>query len=928
MAYKVNCDGFPLLDPRHEDYILVSPCVKLEVNTVGEGSFTIYKNHPHYDKLKKLKSVFEISDETSVIFRGRATGDTIDFDHGMAVDLEGAMAYFNDSIVRPFFFPEDFEEDADYIAAAESGNVIEFFLGWLIDNHNAQVEDFQKMKLGNVTVSDPNNYITRSNSDYASTWATLKDKLFDSSFGGYLCIRYEADGNYIDYLAEFTETNGQEIAFGENILDLKKATEASGTYSAIIPIGALGLTIEGVEDGDITEDLVKSGDTIYSKSAVAECGWIYAPTSETTWDDVTEERNLLKKGGEWLLNGGMLLSHGVEVTAVDLHFSDAQIESMRIYKKINVRSASHSLVEQFPLTCLEIELLEPQNTKITIGKTIVSLSERTIKQEEEVRKKYSKLSKNDEEIKMEVVDLLAGAESRWTASVDGFSQTVQGYAKTVEGYDQAVDDYGDAVENYGKQVSSFEQTARGFTLSVENLDKKINNSLTLDENGLVVTGNGGSVTINGGQIDASTINAGDLVLTGTLSWSDFSDETKASSLVLDANGLVSTGDGKSVTISGGQIDASTINAEQLDASKINAGDLKLSGVLAWGDFSDTEKEIVLEETTQAAKNDINQTVVPGLEDRIQASKDRADDAYDMAEGAGITADNANLTATNAQITANTAKEIAEETSDEFASVKKTSGGKTYIDGSKIYSSSIYADALHLGGSMTVYSSETGTTVGGYLGYTTSANDGSAGMHMMKGNGEVVVTTNGAKLTYGGTTNQVYVSSSAAAMVAGSGSVYVNSSQVRLNNGSCSLYLADAAFYPTTSGGVTLGTSSYKWGQGYSTASTFSTSDRNEKNSIEDLPVKYLNLFDHLRPVRFKFNDGTSDRFHVGFIAQDVEDSMAAVEIDSQEFGGFGKDTHEETGEDIYMLRYEEFVGILAAKLQDVDKRLKLLEETA
>lgn len=818
--YYVTVDGFPLLDWRDDDMILTSPRVKLEANTVGEGSFTIYKTHPHYDKLKKLKSVLEVSDENGVIFRGRATGDTIDFDHGMAVDLEGAMAFFNDSVVRPFHFPDDFKENTDYIAASKNGNVIEFFLGWLIDNHNSQVEDFQKMKLGNVTVSDPNNYITRSNSGYASTWEVLKAKLFDSSLEGFLCIRYEADGNYIDYISEFTETNSQEIAFGENILDLKNFTEASGTYSAIIPLGAASITIEGLEDGDITEDLVKSGDTIYSKSAVAEHGWIYAPTSETTWEDVTNDSNLLTKGAEWLANGGMLFSHGVEVTAVDLHFTDAQIESLRICKNVNVHSGPHGLSEQFPLTKLEIELLNPQNTKITVGKTIIPFTEKVGIQQEEAENKYSKISKTQDEIRLEVVN------------------------KTEE------------------LQSTFVQTTEQFSLTVEDLKNKVNGSL-----------------------------------------------------VLDANGLIVTTAGESVTISGGQIDASTINAAQIDASKINVGDMNLTGAISWGDFSSEAQEELLEETTQAAKDDITKTVVPGLEDRIQAAEDLADDAYGLAE--------------DAQTTANNAKEIAEETSDEFASVKKTSGGKTYIDGSKIYSNSIYADALHLGGSLTVYSSKTGTTVGGYLGYTTSSNDGSAGMHMMKGNGEVVVTTNGAKLTYGGTTNQVYVSADAAALSVGSsGRVYCNGSQVRLSNTSISLYLSGAAFYPTTSGGATLGTSSYKWGQGYSTASTFSTSDRNEKHSIEDLPEKYLDLFDRLRPVRFKFNDGTSNRFHVGFIAQDVEDSMTEIGIDSQEFGGFGKDIHEETGADIYMLRYEEFVGILAAKMQDVDKRLKILEGTA
>ena len=620
--YYVTCDGYPLLDWRDDDLILTSPRVKLEANTVGEGSFTIYKNHPHYDKLKKLKSVFEVSDENGVIFRGRATGDTIDFDHGMAVDLEGAMAIFNDSVVRPFHLPDDFVDNADYIAAAENGNVIEFFLWWLISNHNSQVEDFQKMKLGNVTVRDPNNYITRSNSDYSSTWATLKDKLFYSSLGGYLCIRYEADGNYIDYLEDFTEVNSQEIAFGENILDLTRATEASGTYSAIIPIGSLGLTIEGVEDGDITEDLVKSGDTIYSKSAIAEYGWIYAPTSETTWDDVTEERNLLKKGGEWLANGGVLLSHGIEVTGVDLHFSDKQIESLRIYKKVNVRSAPHGLTEQFSLNKLEIELLEQQNTKITIGKTVVPLSERTIKQEEEVRKKYSKLSKNDEEILMEVKDFGRELGQTLRISADGVTIT----------------------------------NATGETLTIDG-------------------GQVDATKIKAQDLDASKINAGDLVLTGTLSWSDFSEDEQASSLTLDANGIVCTGDGKSVTISGGQIDASTINAAQLDASKINAGDLNLTGAISWGDFSSEAQEELLDETTQAAKDDITQTVISDLEDRIEEAESTAESADTKAEEAKETAESAET-------------KLTKIANGQFK-------GGTFIDGTNLYSPNLYGDTINL-----------------------------------------------------------------------------------------------------------------------------------------------------------------------------------------------------------------------------------------
>lgn len=424
--YTVKCDGFPLLDIRDEELILVNPKVKLEVNTVGEGSFTIYKNHPYFEKLQKLKSLFEISDEYGVLFRGRMTNSTRDFENGMAVDLEGAMAFFNDSIVRPFSFPEDFLENAEYKA---SKNRVEFFLKWLINNHNSQVQEFQKFKLGTVTVSDSNNYISRSESSYLSTWETLKQALFDSSLGGYICIRYEEDGNYIDYLKEFTQVNAQSIEFGENLLGLVRRTDATSTYSAIIPIGAVIegepdkdgnittelVTIESIADSNITADIVKKGDTLYSKSAVQMYGWIYAPTEETTWEDVTLPSNLLEKGKEWLVNQGMMITDTMEVTAADLHFTDQEISSFRINKKINVNSTLHGISSMYNLTRLHIELLKPQNTKITVGaiklKSISDIQREQLLNYAEAVKKISSTQQNVVNLQNHVNNIEIGARN-------------------------------------------------------------------------------------------------------------------------------------------------------------------------------------------------------------------------------------------------------------------------------------------------------------------------------------------------------------------------------------------------------------------------------------------------------------------------------------------------------------------------------------
>lgn len=403
MPYQIKCDDFVLYDVRDEDLTLKNPKCKLAVNTVGEASFTILANHPCYNELQKLRSVFEIKQNNETIFRGRMTDDSKDFHNKKQIDLEGVMAFFNDSIIRPFTFPNDFLNYDEYKTEAAGGNVVRFLLRWFIDAHNLQVEPFQQFKLGRVTVSDPNNTVVRSSEDYQKTWEALKKALFDSSLGGYLCIRYEADGNYIDYLADFTDENGerlrnsQKIVYGENLLDIQKDSDATETYSAIIPIGQgennTALTIKSLADEKITDDIVKVGDTLYSISAVAKYGWIYAPVSETTWDDVTVTENLQTKGVNFLQQNAVKIRETVTIKAVDLNLADDEIEAFRIYRYIGVESQPHDHTGEYPLSEIDIDIENPQNTKITVGESKRVLTDKTndiAHKVENIQKHYAK----------------------------------------------------------------------------------------------------------------------------------------------------------------------------------------------------------------------------------------------------------------------------------------------------------------------------------------------------------------------------------------------------------------------------------------------------------------------------------------------------------------------------------------------------------
>ena len=101
-----------------------------------------------------------------------------------------------------------------------------------------------------------------------------------------------------------------------------------------------------------------------------------------------------------------------------------------------------------------------------------------------------------------------------------------------------------------------------------------------------------------------------------------------------------------------------------------------------------------------------------------------------------------------------------------------------------------------------------------------------------------------------------------------------------------------------------------------------SSDRRLKNSIEALPAAYEEFLDRLTPSRFKFNDGTSGRYHMGFIAQEVQEALEAAGLTTQDFGGYvdlnGDGT--ELG-----LIYTEFIALLLHKIQRQEQRIAALE---
>ena len=397
--YQITYDHYILYDPRFataEDKLMITePDVYLAVGKAGEMSFVLQPDHPYLDRLQRMQGVVSLLDDGVPVYRGRITKDNATYYGSRKITTEGLMACLNDSVMPPFSFPGDVEEDEEYQTAAASGNVVEYFFRWVLARHNAQVSEAQQIKPGVCTVTDSNNYIARSSTEYLPTMEVLTTRLPKSALGGHLLIRYEADGNYLDYYADLPLTNTQQVEYAANLLDIVSERDGTEIYTSILPVGKDGLTIADIADGDLTDDLVKDGLTVYSRSGVAAYGRI---NRYVRWDDVTVVANLLAKAKASVSSAGLATQESITVQAVDLGWQDS-VQHFRVGRMTLLVSTPHGYNAAYALMELQPDILSPGNTRITLGATRQTYTGAQIDTDRETKED---MDRQREEIKSEM----------------------------------------------------------------------------------------------------------------------------------------------------------------------------------------------------------------------------------------------------------------------------------------------------------------------------------------------------------------------------------------------------------------------------------------------------------------------------------------------------------------------------------------------
>lgn len=382
--YIVTCDGNLLYDPRVDDIKIINPKVKLEINKVGSFDFTIYPTHPLYGSINKLKSIIEVYQDSVLIFRGRVLNDELGFDKDKTIECEGDLAFFNDSILRPYDF---------------TGSISNF-IQLILSSHNSQVETSKQFTLGNVTVTDPNDFIVRSSIDYSKSWDVITGKLI-SSLGGYIVLRRTGGVNYIDYLIDSPYQSLQAIELGKNLLDVVKETRGDEIITALIPLGAKIIDDEGMTtEHRVTIDSVNDGvDYVYDQDAVDLYGWIFGMH---TWEGVTEPINLLSRANAYLATA-ITLGVRIDLKAIDLSMVDVNIDELRVFEYVQVTSAPHDIDTMALITKLEIDLIQPKNNTVSLGFSYDTFTEKQVATENAIKNiQLIKGDKGEDAYRMEI----------------------------------------------------------------------------------------------------------------------------------------------------------------------------------------------------------------------------------------------------------------------------------------------------------------------------------------------------------------------------------------------------------------------------------------------------------------------------------------------------------------------------------------------
>lgn len=360
---------------------ILSGSIKQAQNAINEFTFVIPMQNDLYQKLIPFQSIVQVVNlyDEEVEFEGRV----------LSVSNKMTSTGFVQEVVCEDFLSFLHDSTQHYQKLKNAG--AEAYLREILKQHNAQVEDYKRIHLRTVTVKSltdkPWRYL-----GYESTWDTIRDRIV-TNIGGYLTLRRENSGFYLDWTSSVGENQESPIQLGRNIKSASREISFDGIATQIMPIGADEKNSQNrssdnkEEQGpDVTRKQIDissvNGGKIWLEDAelVAKFGVIRKPV---IWTEIDNPQVLKNRGLQYLKNQRIALAKWT-VSAIERYLIDSRYAKFKIGNTHPILNAPLSGIERLQIIEKKIDILNPQSVDLVIGSKAQSLSAYQLQSQEAV----------------------------------------------------------------------------------------------------------------------------------------------------------------------------------------------------------------------------------------------------------------------------------------------------------------------------------------------------------------------------------------------------------------------------------------------------------------------------------------------------------------------------------------------------------------
>lgn len=214
-----------------KDMALINPRLELESGTAGTLDFGFVDTNVGYNDIFLMTTELVVRRFNKEVWRGRVLNIDTDFYKQKDVEVEGEMAYLNDT----------YQPQIEY-----DGMTLRQYVEGIISVHNQKVdndaEPFDKtFEVGAIMpdgeIVDDEAY---RNTSYECTYQILKT--IADKYDAYWYLTFKEENGkrkrYLNLIKEPTHSSGQIITFGQNLLDYDQKFKMENLATVCLPVGA------------------------------------------------------------------------------------------------------------------------------------------------------------------------------------------------------------------------------------------------------------------------------------------------------------------------------------------------------------------------------------------------------------------------------------------------------------------------------------------------------------------------------------------------------------------------------------------------------------------------------------------------------------------------------------------------------------------